>query len=62
MIMIAHHRYFVYSLIHSFLNTNITYYSQRKQLTFRDTPPLKKESEERAKKFHTEEVILSRSG
>ena len=62
MIIIAHHRYFVYSLIHSFLNTNITYYSQRKQLTFRDTPPLKKESEEPAKKFHTEEVILSRFG
>ena len=62
MIIIAHHRYFVYSLIHSFLNTNITYYSQRKRLTFRDTPPLKKESEERAQKFHTEEVILSRFG
>ena len=62
MIIIAHHRYFVYSLIHSFLNTNITYYSQRKQFTFRDTPPLKKEPEERTKKFHTEEVILSRSG
>ena len=36
MIIIAHHRYFVYSLIHSFLNTNITYCSQRKQWTFRD--------------------------
>ena len=36
MIIIAHHRYFVYSLIHSFLNTNVTYCSQRKQWTFGD--------------------------
>ena len=62
MIIIAHHRYFVYSLIHSFLNTNITSIAARENSGHFVTLPLKKESEERAKKFHAEDVTLSRSG